>query len=336
MHASASSLAREPGEAGVDASTRKGRSSDATPAEAEHEQSSHLSEARTKGAGKRRLKGVVASPAGIREYHSTSMRLPTCLLVALVSVGASRVRAQAAWWCATNFFDHSDRACWQSAEDCESKNNGITHYQNCVEQRNAAVLSATSLVRGSVFAAYPELSICERSRRRWLKEKDLSKVSRCEVLASAETIPSLSSGQIVPTHFEIAAHQKGDVTGRILVYDLVCEKASCLLRILTLNQCMNLDGGAPAFVPKIEFVTPQVVDDGKTFTATVTAETLGQWTLVLEFAYRDGRVLSGFRGIWRKQSEVLGKTLTEEYEPVRAGKDSRRQLGCPVLLPSIP
>ncbi|MGC9984735.1 MAG: hypothetical protein ABSF35_14030 [Polyangia bacterium] len=92
------------------------------------------------------------------------------------------------WWCATNFFDHRQQACWQTKKECDAKDSEMTPYMDCREQETVTILEFTQVNRGPVFLAFPLLSQCESVRKALLKDKiDVRVVGRCH--SSAVSAP---------------------------------------------------------------------------------------------------------------------------------------------------
>ncbi len=92
------------------------------------------------------------------------------------------------WWCATDFFNHTRQACWQTAQECEQSFGVTSQFHDCFEQANVSVLRFTQVNRGQVFMAFPLLSQCEKARKQLLKNSvDYQAVGRCR--SSADGAP---------------------------------------------------------------------------------------------------------------------------------------------------
>jgi hypothetical protein len=90
-------------------------------------------------------------------------------------------RSWHSWWCATNFFDHSNQACWPTKEDCFSKEKLTTaSWHDCREESIVTIFEFAQVNGERLLMAFPLLSQCEKRRKAIMKNKvDYRDFSKC-------------------------------------------------------------------------------------------------------------------------------------------------------------
>lgn len=146
--------------------------------------------------------------------------------------------------------------------------------------------------------------------------------------------------------FEIAAHQveNGKVSAGLHLFRLSCYSGDCHLTKVSLNQCNGDRTETDSFYPRVEQSstesgTLKVIDTGESLEVIDTGHDVsGDYTIRLRMPYAQGRYgkrLTGFSGALVKNSEVLKRVVTVQYEPLPRPYQVL-PLDCGVLLPGLP